>query len=326
MSGKLSDNPAGKNSAPKNTDTFVGFTVLAVMVVFASLWMYGQGRNKSASEATPIIQNIAIPVVPGFRADLWNLPDDSSLGFVEIPAGVFLMGSNPALDRFAFENERWSDTQRQGALELPAYFIARFEVTQAQYAAFAKDTGSSMDGSALQSQADHPVVNISWTDALAYARWLDSRLRDSPETPELLRNLLQSDNGWRVTLPTEAEWEKAARGQDGKLYPWGNRAQPEQANFNSAGTRPVGSSACPDCQYGLADMSGNVWELTRSPLQPYPYDPNDDASKLAADALWVMRGGSFNDSESGVRTAIRGGVDPGVRNATIGFRLVISRL
>ena len=72
-------------------------------------------------------------------------------------------------------------------------------------------------------------------------------------------------------------------------------------------------------------MSGNVWELTRSPYQPYPYSEIDDRDSLSEDALWVMRGGSFIDPESNIRAAIRGGVDPGVRNATIGFRVVISR-
>ena len=72
-------------------------------------------------------------------------------------------------------------------------------------------------------------------------------------------------------------------------------------------------------------MSGNVWELTRSPLQDYPYNPNDDAENLTEDALWVMRGGSFADSVGNVRAAVRGGVDPSVRNNTIGFRVVISK-
>jgi formylglycine-generating enzyme required for sulfatase activity len=75
----------------------------------------------------------------------------------------------------------------------------------------------------------------------------------------------------------------------------------------------------------LLDMSGNVWELTRSPYQPYPYDPTDDRKNLDADALWVMRGGSFGDPERNVRAAIRGGADPGARRPFIGFRVVISR-
>jgi len=73
-------------------------------------------------------------------------------------------------------------------------------------------------------------------------------------------------------------------------------------------------------------MSGNVWELTRSPLQDYPYDAADDRNNLADDALWVMRGGSYADAINNVRAAVRGAVDPGVRSDSIGFRLVITTL
>ena len=71
-------------------------------------------------------------------------------------------------------------------------------------------------------------------------------------------------------------------------------------------------------------MAGNVWEMTRSPLQDYPYDPDDDAENLGENALWVMRGGSYADDINNIRTAVRGAVDPGVRNDTIGFRVAIS--
>ncbi len=87
----------------------------------------------------------------------------------------------------------------------------------------------------------------------------------------------------------------------------------------------MGSFDCPECPFGLFDMSGNVWELTRSLYQPYPYDPSDDREDLEADALWVMRGGHFGDPERNVRAALRGGVDPGARRPFIGFRAVISR-
>jgi formylglycine-generating enzyme required for sulfatase activity len=88
---------------------------------------------------------------------------------------------------------------------------------------------------------------------------------------------------------------------------------------------PVGSFSCPECAFGLFDMSGNVWEWTRSPYQPYPYDTADDREGLAADALWVMRGGHFGDPEQYVRTAVRGGADPGVHRPFIGFRLALVR-
>ena len=85
----------------------------------------------------------------------------------------------------------------------------------------------------------------------------------------------------------------------------------------------MGQFSCPECAHGLSDMSGNVWELTRSPLQPYPYDPGDDRANLEADALWVMRGGHYGDPARLVRTTVRGGADPGARRPFIGFRVAV---
>ena len=87
---------------------------------------------------------------------------------------------------------------------------------------------------------------------------------------------------------------------------------------------PVGSYRCDDCPYGLADMSGNVWEWTRSPYQPYPFTADDDSNSLRDDALWVMRGGSFVDPERNIRTGTRGGGDPGARRPFMGFRVALS--
>jgi formylglycine-generating enzyme required for sulfatase activity len=259
---------------------------------------------------------------PEFRSDSWLLPDDQLLGFVEIPAGPFRMGSDPAVDPAAFDTERWSPQSTQGTLDLPTFYIGRYEVTMGQYRAFVEATGHPVDAQALQGAPDHPVAFVSWPDALAYARWLEAQIVQSPQAPELLRRSLAE--GWRITLPSEAEWEKAARGEDGRIYPWGNEPRGDRANFGASSTVPVGSIVCPECAYGLADMAGNVWEYTRSPYQPYPYDESDDAENLEADALWVMRGGSFGDSGQNVRAAIRGGADPGVRRNFIGFRLVVT--
>lgn len=260
--------------------------------------------------------------VPGFRDDFWFLPAEDNLGFVEIPAGPFIMGSNPGLDRMAYANERWSDLRRQGEVDLPAYLISRYETTIAQFAAYVDDTGAFTQGLALAEDPSLPMTNITWTEAMAYTRWLDDKLRNSPETPAAIRQMLE--NGAKVTLPSEAEWEKAARGTDGRVFPWRNLPAESLANFNNDSLRPVNAFNCDQCVWGLNDMAGNVWEMTRSPLQSYPFTPEDDADNLVEDPLFAMRGGSFSDGLANIRAAVRGGVDPGTRSPIIGFRLAIS--
>jgi len=261
--------------------------------------------------------------VPGFLAAVAYLPDDSLLGFAEVPMGAFTMGSDPELDPLAFEVEQWEDGHPIGTVESPSFWIGRYEVTVAQYAAFVASSGYRVtDLRSLEGRPDHPVTWVSWTDAVEYARWLDGTLRESRATPDELAALLAE--GWSVRLPTEAQWEKAARGPGGRIYPWGDQAREDRANYRARGTASVGSFPCPECPYGLSDMSGNVWEWTRSPYQPYPYDASDDRDDLDSDALWVMRGGSFSDTEQFIRAANRGGADPGARRAFIGFRVVLS--
>jgi formylglycine-generating enzyme required for sulfatase activity len=319
-SGPARGEGSGSTQVEQRSGT-IGFVILSVLVAFVAIWMYVQGRE-ALLPSEPAEVAAAGAVIEGFRPDLWQLPDEPMLGFVEIAAGEFLMGSNPAVDRQAYENERWSQGSRQGTVELPRFYIARYEVTVGQYSAFVQDTGRPFVQAALSVEPDHPVANITWTDALAYGRWLQARLLESARTPEAIRNLLAE--GWQITLPTEAQWEKSARGSEGGIYPWGNRLLEGRANFGAQTTRPVGSYDCPDCSYGLSDMSGNVWELTRSPFQPYPFRGEVDLGNLGEDALWVMRGGSYADGPANIRAAVRGGVDPGVRNATIGFRLVLT--
>ena len=234
------------------------------------------------------------------------------------------MGSDPQVDPRAFDNERWSASSDQGMVDLPVFYIGRYEVTVAQFRAFVEATAFRADAHALGRALDHPVGFVSWPDALAYCRWLETTLRDWPHSPPQLSRLLR--DGWRVTLPTEAQWEKAARGTDGRIFPWGNEPRQDRANFRGTSVTPVGSFACPECPFDLSDMSGNLWELTRSPYRPYPYDPTIDDVDLDADALWVMRGGSFGDSDQNIRAAIRGGVDPGARRPFIGFRVVLTRI
>ena len=297
----------------------VGFTLMILIIVFVSIWMKIQGNRDEAGLDVQLYSED----IEGFNRGAWHLPNDMLWGFVEVPAGDFIMGSNPTLDRSAYENERWSDLERQGRVFLPTYYVSRFETTIAQFSIFAQEFGLDLEQINLEESSQFPVYNVTWPDALAYARWLDSKLRNSPNTPNVIKSFL--NEGGRVTIPSEAEWEKAARGNDGRIFPWGSQPTSDFANFNANGVRAVGAEICDLCAYGLSDMAGNVWELTRSPLQSYPYDLSDDEDNLSEDALWVMRGGSYADSINNIRTATRGAVDPGVRNDAIGFRIAISR-
>jgi formylglycine-generating enzyme required for sulfatase activity len=169
-----------------------------------------------------------------------------------------------------------------------------------------------MSGSVdVKNKANHPVVNVSCQDAQAFCRWAG------------------------VQLPSEAEWEKAARGADGRIYPWGD-APPDKnlCNFgmNVKDTTPVGQYPAGTSPYGLFDMSGNVWEWTRSLWGKklyywdfaYPYRPNDGREDLSApdDVRRVLRGGSWYNSAVDARCAARSVDGPRILNRGVGFRLV----
>ena len=211
---------------PERSTSTVELVILGALVVAVAVWMSAQRPSPaSPAEAADATTPAADPTAAsGFRSDAWSLPDDELLGFVEIPAGPFLMGSDAAIDPLAFDNERWSGPRAQGTVDLPAYYLGRHEVTVAQFRAFVDGTGFDVDDQALRGPPTHPVGSITWPDALAYCRWLEAKLRASPETPAPLGRFLR--DGGRVSLPSEAEWEKAARGTDGRIYPWGNRAEP----------------------------------------------------------------------------------------------------
>jgi formylglycine-generating enzyme required for sulfatase activity len=274
---------------------------------------------------------------PRFRADAWYLPDEELLGFVEIPEGPFLMGSDRSKDPGAS-----ADEIDQHSLTLPTYYIARYPVTVAQWRAFVEDTGRRPKNSDnLRGVANHPVVPVSWDEAMEYCAWLTEKLREWPETPERLARLLRGETPdgkrWRVTLPSEADWEKAARGPDGRVFPWGDRVDPDRVNFDVTGigkTSTVGCFSRGASPYGVEDLSGNVWEWTRSlwgeefsePHFRYPYNPLDGRENVNASREWlrVLRGGAFIAAAGGVRCAIR------VRRARnesppyTGFRVALS--
>lgn len=265
-----------------------------------------------------------------FRSDAWFLPDEPLLGFVEIPAGEFLMGSDKKKDKDAYDDE-----YPQHKVTLPAFYIARYPVTVTQFQAFVEDSKHQPnDPRCLSGLPNHPVVYVTWHEAMAYCDWLTEKLRTWPQTPQPLATLLQKQKG-RIILPSEAEWEKAARGPsassgDGRIYPWGDKPDSNAANYDDTGigaTSPVGCFPAGVSPYGCWDMSGNVWEWTRSVSGNYPYPDNESERKKRErlDApdnnARVVRGGAFYFNRGGVRCAYRDGDLPNFWDYYIGFRV-----
>jgi formylglycine-generating enzyme required for sulfatase activity len=251
------------------------------------------------------------------------------LGFIEIPEGPFTMGSDNRVDKQAYDSELPAH-----AVTLPAYFIGRFPVTVAQFRSHVEDTGvRPVDPDCLRSAANHPVVNVSWHEALAYCDWLARKLGEWSEIPlalaRVLRPTRKGDSPWRVTLASEAEWEKAARGADRRIYPWGGPADPNKANYGDTGiggTSAVGCFPSGVSPYEVEELSGNVSEWTRSSAGAYPYVPGNERESLKAGQKQdrIVRGGSFFYVSDSIRAARRSGRRPGYRSWDLGLRVVVS--
>jgi formylglycine-generating enzyme required for sulfatase activity len=233
------------------------------------------------------------------------------LDFVRVPAGTFLMGSHKD-NKLAYDGEK-----PQHTVEIPRdYWMGQFPVTAEQYELFVLATGhhhTRVENWVLKF--NHPVVNVSWNDAQAYCKWLNEM--HGAELPK----------GYIFRLPTEAEWEKAARGEYGNEWPWGNEFDPSKCNSEGGkkGTTPVGAySPAGDSPYGAADMVGNVWEWTQSLYKPYPYVATDGREDLKISQARVLRGGSWDSYRSYARCSVRLRSGPDLFNGSVGFRLVCS--
>jgi formylglycine-generating enzyme required for sulfatase activity len=251
------------------------------------------------------------------------LPADDMMGFLEIPSGRFLMRSETSRDRQVGKNE-----EPQHRIDLPGFLIARFPVTTGQFGAFVKETGTNLlDEDGLRKPATRPMTRVSLAEALAYCAWLDGKLRLRAGLPAKLGNLF--DRGGKVTLPSESEWEKAALGTKGWTYPWGNDWNNSRANTREAG---IGSTSAVGCfgsgrsPYGCEEMSGNVWEWTRSPYllptsgtKARPEDPSSNCFRVA-------RGASYFSSNRLARADFRNNFGSLIRHDDLGFRVVVSPL
>jgi len=255
---------------------------------------------------------------------------------VPVPAGAFIAGSDAAereaayrLDEAAYghsvtRRQGWYDGERdRRTLSLPGFRIARTPVTNAQYAAFVAETGHRAPdvdagtwkgyglihpyprtrrhawpgGHPPEGRAQHPVVLVSHEDARAYTAWLSAR----------------TGRAWR--LPTELEWEKAARGADGRRFPWGGDYAPGRLNSHDGGpfdTLPVGRFPEGASPFGLLDAAGQVFEWTATEARP---------------GRFLVKGGSWDDSGCGVcRPAARHSRPAGLKHILVGFRPVMEGL
>lgn len=270
---------------------------------------------------------------PRFDPNAWYLPAEPLLGFYRIPEGQFLMGSDPDRDKQALAVER---PQHKVVVPYP-YYIAKYLTTTDQFKAFVNDSSyQPAVAHSLRGWGNHPASFVTWNDALAYCAWLDGKLREFENTPEELKRLLES--GRSVTLPSEAEWEQAARGVDGRIYPWGddlvvyNKANLDHSNESV--TTAVGCYPNGDSPFGLTDMSGNVWEWTRTLWGPshdqltfkYPYNDKDGREDLKAQGARVLRGGSYAEPANNGRCAFKSGYLPEANSGSMGFRVAIVNL
>jgi formylglycine-generating enzyme required for sulfatase activity len=213
---------------------------------------------------------------------------------VLIPEGLFLMGSSEKEGRRIIEiggpgrQEYLSWQLPQHQVWLSAYSIGKFPVTNAEYAVFVRETAypapRSWHGAVPPAgEGNHPVGTIRWQDACNYCAWLAAT----------------SSKPYR--LPTEAEWEKAARGTDGRFYPWGDAWDPQRLNSKEAGPGKlveVGSySPQGDSPYGVAEMAGGLWEWVADWFDPRAYDDRQevrDPQGPPTGTMHILRGGAFN--------------------------------
>ncbi len=246
-----------------------------------------------------------------------SLPD---IDWLEIPAGEFQYGD---------ESEYAAKPQK---LTLPTFQISRYPVTYAQFQTFLDDPEgfadprwfegmAARDGERRMDEqyfefANHPRETVSWYQAMAFCRWFSWRLGGGYDLEKVAE--------WAVRLPTEYEWEKAARGIDGRIYPYegdfdaakGNTYETGLRQTSAVGIFPNGASP-----YGVMDMSGNVWEWCLSDYDKPALETRKE--NLRTDKIRVLRGGSWFDNQDFARAVYRDSYGPDDRDGYVGFRVML---
>ena len=312
-----------------------------------------QGALTSSAPAIRALAGDALSALgdPRFDPGRFYLPADDLLGFVHIAADpAFRIGTRKSdVERVAeitgYELELLEAEINGAPTPAPDFYIARYPVTVAQFRAFVDATGSKIEvphtladprRAPLGDPHSRPVWYVSLHEALAYCEWLNELLATAPVLEGCKAARLVREGSWQVSLPSELEWEKAARGGlDSAVFSWGDTPDPNRANYRES---EIGDTSVVGCfaanGFGLQDLIGNVWEWTRSlwgrdrqkPDFGYPYDPSDEkreALDTGDDVLRVVRGGSWAHGRVSARCASRGASEPGYRDVYLGFRVVL---
>ena len=255
--------------------------------------------RRNAEEQFPRARLQGSELVVHFAPGVWTK-------LAHVQTGTFLMGSDPAVDPDASRAE-----QPQHQVRLSEYYIGKYPLTNAQYAAFALATHRPFNA-APAGRENFPVVNVAWDDAAALCQWL------SRVTSRSFR------------LPSEAEWEKAARGVEGWRYTWGNEPDPARLNADNrhGASTPVGRfSPLGDSPYGVTDMLGNVWEWCNDWFDARLYGRRarhlvNDPPGPSTGQGYVVRGGAFDSPPKHTRCAHRNWYYPDAARPDLGFRIV----
>ncbi|MFZ4059320.1 MAG: formylglycine-generating enzyme family protein [Ferruginibacter sp.] len=263
--------------------------ILTLIVTFATIGLWAQTQPTKVQDVK--LDNgktITIYSNGTWKEKVFKKP---TIAWVSIPAGTFTMGS-PKGEVYYTTNE----TQHQ--VSLSAFKMSKHEITFEQYDLFCDATGRSNPSDEGWGRGNRPVINVSWDDATAFAEWMGCR------------------------LPTEAEWEYAARGGTTTPFSTGNNLTTSQANYKGNKTLPVGSFAAN--AYGLFDMHGNVWEWCSDWYDDYSTSAQTNPKGASSRKGRVYRGGSWENDADNCRSANRTYFTPGSRNNWdyVGFRLV----